>query len=469
MNLSQFLTWLFLLGVIKCLDIPSTWENIDYTRTIDLSKSFVKETILLEVKNIGKLPNNEYFFHIPDGLNTCNILLISVSLEDNQIYLNAKEITNKLYQLRLPIPIGQNSNVVFKIRYVYLNNISPVPSELELDQSQILLLKLNKFNYNAYPTKSYQLIVQGVTKGQEIEILNNNYEQEVDRINLDVPEVKPIVEDQILKVGPVFDIAPYSVKSTGLIYEHNRPLAQAENLERSIWLPSSDIDKFQIEEYYELTNKGASLKLGFLRLDWLKGRYETMRNHWAFSHFELPIIGDNDFENYYFSDKVGMVSTHKIVQNFLLFQPRFPIFGGWFYNFTLSWDQHFNNHLRKLDSDTYILKVPLINSGVDLTYKNVNLNFYLPENSEFVNISSPIKFNSIDTSNELSYLDVSKGHNKITVNYSNLFEDLNNIDVLVIYKFTKINYWWKVLKISSFVFIGLMSYYLLNLVNLKIN
>ncbi|CAH6723505.1 dolichyl-diphosphooligosaccharide--protein glycosyltransferase subunit 1 [[Candida] jaroonii] len=463
------ISWFLLFLSVQCIDIVKNWENLQYTRSIDLSKSYIKETVDIEAINIDDKPNGEYYFHIPDGLNNYNISLISGTFNEQLAILEFQEISNKLYKFKLPIPIASKSNAKFKIRFIYMDNLLPLPKSIELGDVQSLLIKINQFNFNAYNTKNYELNFEGLTKGQNMDIINDNYEIDENECNFDVPTIEPRIEDKSYKFGPVEDIPPFSIKPMGLLYDHNRPLAKALNLERSIWLPSSDINKFQIEEYYELTNVGANLKSGFSRVDWMKGKYEGMRNHWGYSHLELPTSIENQFDNYYFTDKVGMVTTHRLIKNFLVFEPRFPLFGGWFYNFTLGWDQNFGESLKKLDDDTYILRIPLINSGIDLTYKNVNLNFYLPENSQFINISSPIEFKSITYDNEKSYLDVSEGHNKITVNYENLFEDLSKVDVLIMYKFTKASYWWKVLKISSFIFTGLISYYLLNLINLKID
>lgn len=93
-----------------------------------------------------------------------------------------------------------------------------------------------------------------------------------------------------------------------------------------------------------------------------------------------------------------------------------------------------------------------MNSLRDVTYEDVYLEFYLPENAEFQNVSSPIPFESISIENELSYLDVSKGHTKVTVHYKNLFDDLHKLDVFVKYQYTQVAFIYKIAKISGFVF-----------------
>lgn len=449
--------------------IEQSWVNEHYTRTVDVAKSYIKETVIVEAKNIDANPNGHYYFTLPDGIGSiANVSVISMVINDQAVLIQLEQISHDLYKVKLPIPLGTGSSISLKIRYVYLDNLLAIPEKLELDQVQSLLMKLNKFNYNPYVTNDYTLVFTGLTKGKEMDLVTEKLPEVANVDNL--PELKSNVDenDKVLKFGPVSDIPPYSIKEMGLLYDHNKPLGKVENLERSIWLPSSDINQLQIEEYYELTNTGAKLNSGFSRVDWLKGKYETTRFHWGLSHLEFPTSENLQFDDYYFTDKVGMVTNHKLIKKFLVFQPRFPLFGDWNYNFTMGWNQKFDNILKKLDSETYMLKIPLLNTAMDISYENVNLNIYLPENSEFLNISSPIKFNSIVEDYEKSYLDVSDGHKKITINYSNLFDDLSKIDIFVMYKFTKVNYWFKIIKISGFVFVGLISYYLLNLINISI-
>ncbi|CAI5758431.1 unnamed protein product [Candida verbasci] len=457
----MFLILLFILNLCcgQLVLSDNKWINQHYTRSIDLSKGFVKEIDIIDIKNIDNKPQDVYYFTINDGFDSIgSISLFQAILNENSIEVVSEEIESKIYKINLPFPISPNSNVELKFNYIYSNTLTPIPGKISLDDTQQLLFKTNKFPFSPYETNDYSLSFTGMTKGQEMELHLNKTEN--------LPVLEPRVESNTLKYGPAFDLPPFSLQPMGLMYDHNRPLTKANNLYRSIWLPASDINKVSIEEYYELTNQGAQLDKGFSRFDWMKGRYESTRNHWALSHLEIPLLNRN-LEEHYFIDKVGMNSNSKFIQNHLLLQPRFPLFGGWNYNFTLGWNEELSKFLH-LNED-YILKFPLLNSVRDVVYDNVYLEFYLPESSEFKNFSSPIPYESISVDNELSYLDVSKGHVKVTVHYKNLFDNLHKLDVYLTYKYSKTDFYLKIGKISGFVFIGLISYYLLGLVNLNIN
>lgn len=448
-----------------------SWENSQYTRSVDLAKSYVKETCIVQAKNIGDEPQNVYYFTLNDGLKEISqVSAFVATLLDQPVVVDSEivdEATN-LYKLTFPIPVAPGSSVQFKARYIYLSAIQPLPAKIEMAETQNLLLKLNKFVYSPYVTLEYSMIFTGITKGQEMELLT--FTTEDIKVTENTPTIKPRVENKALVYGPVLEkLDAYTVEPMGLLYEHNRPLAKVNSLERSLWIPASNAEKVSFEEYYELTNDAAQLSSGFLRIDWMRGHYDSTRNHWAISQLDIKLPEDIP-EGIYYTDKVGQVSTSKIYLDHLILTPRFPIFGGWNYNFTIGWYSPVAQHVHKIANtdDTYIVKFPLLNSIDDITYDKVDVNFYLPENAEFIGVSSAIDYDLITIGEELSYLDVSSGHVKISLHFKDLIDDLSKVDLYVQYKYTQSSYWWKVFKISGFVFTGLMSFYLLSLIDVSI-
>lgn len=134
-----------------------------------------------------------------------------------------------------------------------------------MDELQQLLYKTNKFPFSPYVTKDYTFVLTGMTKGQEMQLASEDLADVLE--TKDTPELKPRVDQDTLKYGPlVHDIEPFTLKPMGLMYDHNRPLTKVLNLNRSIWVPASDINRVSIEEYYEITNAGAELLSGFR--DW---------------------------------------------------------------------------------------------------------------------------------------------------------------------------------------------------------
>ncbi|KAG7666207.1 OST1 [[Candida] subhashii] len=452
--------------LIDSISTNNSWENTDYTRVIDLSRSYVRETDHIQIKNTNSVPQDEYYFVVNDGFGSVGELSIFAAVlpEQGNLEIEYDEIIpNQVFKLKLPVPIAPNSNIEIKINYFYINALVAQPAKISLDEVQRVLYTTNKFPFSPYVTKQYAAHYSGMSKGEEIDL-------KLGLTNTDL-DITPAVSNKVLIYGPFTkDIPPFTISPMGLRYDFNYPLAKAVNYKRSIWLPASDVNKVSIEEYFELTHAGAELSPGFSRVDWMKGRYEAKREHWALGFLDFPLDGQDQLEDFYYTDKVGVVSTSTFVKGHLLLRPRFPLFGGWFYNFTLGWSDDLSKYLHKLTgtNDEYIIKFPLVSSIKDFTYENVFVEFYLPENAEFVNVSSPIRYESLTIENELSYLDVSKGHVKVVVHFKNLFDDLVKLDLFVRYKYSQADFIYKVGKIAGFIFLALISYYLLGMVDLSI-
>ncbi|KAM9900936.1 hypothetical protein OXX79_004832 [Metschnikowia pulcherrima] len=447
---------------------PSAWQNTRYYRTLDLSRSYVKEHALIEITNVSPQPQDLYVLPVNDGFDAISTVSHhAVLLADRRETALVVELNEGIYAVKLPYPIAPGSSAELNAVFVYTDPVAPFPAKIALEDRQQLLLKLNKFCYSPYVTKEYSLTFTGLSKGQEMELID------AQSATPNLPEIKARVEKESrsLTYGPVqATIPPYSVHPMGLLYDHNTPLIHAVHLERSFWLPASDVDVVQTEEYYELINKGAELKKGYSRGDWMKGRYDMVKDHHALSQLHFAMDEKAPFYDYYVTDKVGMVSTHDVTHGHLVVQPRFPLFGGWRYNFTLGWHNSLETFVRRVadEEETYVASFPLLNSLKDIHYDNVRINFFLPENAEFVNASALSPPGKVSVGHELSYLDVADGHVKVTLEFKNLIDGLAETNVLIKYRYSAASYWRKVSKIAAFVFTGLMSYYALGLVDLSI-
>lgn len=76
----------------------------------------------------------------------------------------------------------------------------------------------------------------------------------------------------------------------------------------------------------------------------------------------------------------------------LVTKPRYPIFGGWKYPFTIGWNADAKNFLRKAAGGGFVLNVPFLEGpkqaeGVE--YENVVVRVILPEGAEYVVPSLP--------------------------------------------------------------------------------
>lgn len=465
----------YVVAFAAALDVdPDSWFNDQYTRTVELSKSYVRESILLSIKNTAIAPQDTYYFYLCDGFDFVkDLALISAVLIKNRepldiVAVNDGEATDdRLFKITLPYPVSPQSNVDINVQYNYMNSVRPFPEKIELNDIQKLLLKTNKFPYSAYATKDYQLAFGGVGKSEEMDLhLSDN-----SAITKGLPALEGRVESNMLVYGPLFStVGPKTISPMGLLYTHMKSVPKVTRLDRSVWIPGLDVVQLPVEEYFELTNDGAALASGFSRFDFMKGRYGQDKNHFSLLQLEFPFTDSNTYSDYYYTDLVGKVDTHQIIQDHLVIQPRYPLFGGWKYNFTIGWNQKVTDSIHRIidEEDTYIMLFPIVNGLKDVTYDTVYLSFYLPEGAEFVNVSSPIPFDNLEVSSDLSYFDVAKGHTKITLTFTNVIDAVTNLNVFIQYKYASSSFAWKILKISGFVFAALTSYFLLGRLDLSV-
>ena len=448
--------------------VPNGWENTKLIRELDLQHTFTVESFQLSIKNVADEPLKQYYISIPEQLKS-KLSTITASLSKNTDALLNCYISNGLSTLEdgtvlsygvveLPSPIqpGKAIDIVVKIFY----NIAgvPYPSKIKLGDVQQLRFTTNRLPLSPYLTLESYLIVK--TKN----------EVEEDNKPEDVSLQGTFNEDsRILEFGPWYDIQPNTESNLELIYKHVPSLKEVVNLQRDIWV-AHWASTIQFEEYYELTNKGVGLKDGFSRLEYMKQGQLAQLGMIPWIHV-LEMHLPEEATEHFCTDKVGMVSTTDIVGDTFYVKPRFPIFGGWFYNFTIGWTNSLNQFLRKYENDNevFILAVPLLNGPLDTVYDNANVTIYLPEGAEILEADSPVSYQSMSTSNKYSYFDMREGHVALTFEFKNLFTNIGKADLLVKYKYSKTALYKKPLSIAVYFFTAMMGFFIIRSLNLSIN
>jgi oligosaccharyltransferase complex subunit alpha (ribophorin I) len=170
-------------------------------------------------------------------------------------------------------------------------------------------------------------------------------------------------------------------------FEFNKPITHISTLERDIEV-SHWGGNVAFEERYTINHLGANLSTQFNRVKWAQSQYFIGVSH-ALKDLRVPLqVGSADV---YFTDTIGNVSTSRFRSSkreaLLELKPRYPIFGGWKYPFTIGWNSNAANFLRKTASGGFVFKAPFIEGpkqaeGVE--YSSVNIRVLLPEGAEYV-------------------------------------------------------------------------------------
>ena len=193
------------------------------------------------------------------------------------------------------------------------------------------------------------------------------------------------------KQGSKLIYGPFEEKPAGAVspasvrFEFTKPVTHVANLDRDVEV-SHWGGNVAFEERYILVHRGANLTSQFNRVKWAAQQYFKPET-FALKDIRIPLQPGS--EDPYFTDTVGNVSTSNFRSGkreaLLELKPRYPIFGGWKYPFTIGWNSNAANFLRKTASGGYVLKIPFLEGpkqAEGIEYAQVNVRVLLPEGAE---------------------------------------------------------------------------------------
>ncbi|VEU19899.1 DEKNAAC100082 [Brettanomyces naardenensis] len=455
----------YLLLAVTALQVEPNWEITNLERAIDVTKSYVKERQDIEAINIGSEPLDQFFIAVPKELDDSQAIMVPVlkSPKTERAFLVPKNFTVSngdenvvYYSLQLPVPISPKSEITLSFSLIATNQLKPVPEYAPLADSMSITLESTKYPVSPYVIRKYAFAIIGAVDG---------------KLSSDPTVEEPMDLEFNSKGGNLVadptecTIQPNTYIPLEISFTKTEPLPYVSYLQRDYWI-SHWGNTLQLEEYYELTNKAVKLESGFNRAEWMNGQF-TRKISPALTAVQI-VLPNEEVSDAYFTDKVGNVSTSQFISERLVLKPRFPIFGGWHYNFTIGWNHHLSDFLKQGPSDEYILKVKLLDGLHDGSYEKVDFSVYLPEGAEYIDASVPFKYDNLSVDSSYSYLDVTTGRPKITLTFSNLVDELKDADVYVRYRYSFSALINKPLVTSMYVFFALMGLYVLRKVNVSI-
>lgn len=250
-------------------------------------------------------------------------------------------------------------------------------------------------------------------------------------------EEEPEKEDLYLVYGPYENVEAFTSEELLVKYENPKPILKAEKLERDIWI-SHWGGSASFEETYQLHNPGTKLiDNSFSRVEYAKRVTAYNLNVAAVRAIDvkLPPFAREP----YFTDLVGNVSTSNFRQNkkesLLSLRPRYPVFGGWNYNFTIGWSADLKYFNKVIGKDKYLLKLPLLEGPEDISYSEVVVNIILPEGASDIDIATLTPSVPEGIAIVKSYLDFF-GRPAIQLRYNNVIDNYRRSDIFVTYTYT---------------------------------
>lgn len=360
---------------------PQVFKNANLVHVVSLEKNYVKEQLNVMVENISKEPQSEYYlpftadqiarvggFEVKDRKATDSGPFVAEVVES--------DANNHYYKITLPSPLKAGAQQTLGISFYYLKAYRPLPASIGQDDQQYLV-----YEFSAFAPSSYSTLKQ---------------KTEVKAASASIPdyttlEAKGGDPKSPQKQGTKLTYGPFGEKPAGaeapvsVRFEFTKPVTHVALLERDIEV-SHWGGNVAFEERYEVYNRGANLSTQFNRAQWAQKQFYNPPSA-ALKDIRMPLhVGSVDA---YFTDTIGNVSTSRFRSNkreaLLELKPRYPIFGGWKYPFTVGWNADASLLVRKTGGDGYVLRVPFLEGpkqaeGVE--YGEVNLRVLLPEGSE---------------------------------------------------------------------------------------
>lgn len=418
---------------------PPVFENTAISRKLDLTGSYVRETVAIGIKNVGDKEESVYYYAFdPETFGKVAVFEGRLKTAAGAAIIHATpsqetddDANFNFFELQLPRPLKPNEEASIHLGIALINTIVPVPEAAHQDDSQILTYEDSRFALSAYPTVRQSLKV--VTVGLNPEDVNaQEAQQELgDEFNL-IPEI----DDNSLHYGPYDNVKAGTASNFLLRYEYPRAVIKAVQLKRDIWI-SHWGSTASFEETYQLHHFGTKLKEGFSRLNYMRRSSSYNLNVASYKGLELQLPAGA--REPYYTDLVGNVSTSSFSQNedraSLVIRPRYPVFGGWNYNFTIGWSVDLDQYVKALAPHTYLLKVPLLDGPDEMPYDEAIVNIILPEGASDIDVAALQPFEPESLYFTKSFLDF-QGRPSVQLVYKNLIDSYKRTSIFVTYKYT---------------------------------
>ncbi|KAG9238699.1 Ribophorin I [Amylocarpus encephaloides] len=415
---------------------PQSFKNVNLVHVVSLEKGYPKEAINVQIENVAKTPQDEYFIPFTARqMETIGGLEVKdrKDAESGVFEVEAVEFDTtsdtQFYRIKLPSPLAPKAQQTLGISFSYLSALTPLPASIAQQDKQFLV-----YEFSAYCPSSY------VTLKQKTEVkfpTTNIPEYTILPGGKGAPE-SPQKQGAKFTYGSFSELPAGAVEVVKVRYEFTKPLIHVSRLERDIEV-SHWGGNVAFEERYVMTNRAANLSKPFSRVEWASQQYYNPPTS-AVKELKFPLrVGSLDP---YFTDVIGNVSTSRFRSNKreanLEIKPRYPVFGGWNYPFRIGWNADLKKYLRQLNTGTgYVLNVPFLEGPKQpegIEYEHIELRVILPEGAENVQYSTTLPLVSTSTSLHRTFMDTT-GRTALTLTAINIVDDYRERELIVMYDY----------------------------------
>lgn len=403
---------------------PQQFENAEFLQTYDITGPYIRKSIKLDIKNIGKDDATEYYFASPS--DEAAHIAIMEGQQDRvplTIDLNALVDGNVTYhRIHLAKALAPGDRSLIALAQAVTEQIVPVPEYANQGDEQFVVYEGARMPLSAYKTSTATTRVR--PPGFQLQEENDS-------------GAEPGTDSGMLVYGPYKNIAPLSAPGSFHVrYMNPRPLPKFTLLQRAAWVSHWGAS-LSFDETYWLKNIGTKLRDTFSRVDMMRSGQQPNLNAAAIKDLVFGLPGEG--RESYHVDLVGMVSTSKFKSgkrdSSLTIHPRYPVFGGWNYNFTIGWSHDLAQFVREIGDREYLIRLPLLNGPDLVSYDTVELSVILPEGADDIQVVAPGEPVSSELERTFSYLDTA-GRPTVRLQYQNLVDGHRHKEILIRYHYS---------------------------------
>lgn len=411
-----------LVVCLSALTVLADLQNVVVERLVDVSKAYPKIDAAIEVVNADDTPQSVYTYLLPKH-EFENLAMFSVH-DSVSNELDFKVSTGEFTEVRghefrevyisLPAPIHKDERYKLKVYIALSEGNIPHPSSGKQTDVQQVLYETYKHVVSKYVTLSEKL---------RIRVASNAVTELVSGAEYTPNEKHLLAFDSI-------GVEPLDTEMVKLLYTYTMPIPQILNLNRTITV-SHVLNTLQFDESYDLYNAGTKIVGEFSHMDMTRNPRLGL-NAAAIQRVVLPLPANHSSE--YFIDLVGNVSTSHLSNDILDLRPRFPLLGGWHYNFTAGFSVPLPDYLREARGNL-ILKVPVVGAPENIAVKHLENRIVLPRGAYNVEAYDDLGSNVQVLNQQIGFLDW-KSSPEVRVDVDNVVNDHRSTYIFVTYRYS---------------------------------
>ncbi|KAJ1649500.1 dolichyl-diphosphooligosaccharide--protein glycosyltransferase subunit 1 [Dispira simplex] len=386
-------------GELLLAQLASGLTVTNARRTLDLTGSDVREQVELHLENTGSTPVEHYYWLTPTSAeHHVGLVYASVAGSGEPLFLAKQSeklvhpqdsIVYDLYALQLPTPLPTGGQLALSVLAVRTNATDPLPRAVGQFEKHYLVYQANVYLDSPYPVQKQS--TQVLLPSSSVQSFSQS----------PTPTEK---SGKKITYGPYSSVAGLTRAPLRVHYYQETPMLTLPSVLRQVRL-SHWGGFLTVDDHAVVKHAGAELKGHYQETLRLAAETDT---GFIINNFQMEI--PRSAYNIYFRDEVGNLSTttihHENKAQVLGFQSRYPLCGGWIYNWNHGYHQPLSDVLRyNPETQRYNVQqtLPVLMKGV--SEEQVELDIILPEGAYDVQVRTAMEMDQVDYSTYYSYMD----------------------------------------------------------------